>query len=149
MVDLKMQVAEIEDELKVAIDDVFASGTFVRGPFVKKFEEELAEYLDGKHAVGVGNGTDALQIAYMALGVGPGDEVITPAFTFVATAEAAALLGARPVFVDIDPLTFTLDPKQVEAAVTEKTKAIVPVHLYGQSADMDALTVISGKKSGK
>lgn len=143
MVDLQKQVAEIEDELKVAIDDVFVSGAFVRGPFVKKFEEELADYLGGKHAVGVGNGTDALQIAYMALGVGPGDEVITPAFTFVATAEAAALLGARPVFVDIDPLTFTLDPDQVEIAITERTKAIVPVHLYGQSAEMDALSAIS------
>lgn len=143
MVDLQTQVAEIEDELKMAIDAVFASGAFVRGPFVKQFEDELAEYLGGTHAIGVGNGTDALQIAYMVLGVGSGDEVITPAFTFVATAEAAALLGARPVFVDIDLRTFTLDPEQVEAAITEKTKAIVPVHLYGQSADMDALMAIS------
>lgn len=145
MVDLQAQVAEIEDELKAAIDAVFSSGAFVRGPFVKQFEDELAAYLSGKHAIGVGNGTDALQIAYMALGAGPGDEVITPAFTFVATAEAAALLGIRPVFVDIDPQTFTLDPEQVEAAITAKTKAIVPVHLYGQSADMDALIALSGR----
>lgn len=145
MVDLHTQIAEIREELDEAISAVFERGAFVRGPFVAQFEEELSALYGGAHALGVGNGTDALQLAYMATGIGAGDEVIVPAFTIFATAEAAALLGARPVFVDIDPATFNLDPMLVEAAITEKTKAIVPVHLYGQSADMDPLLDIAGK----
>ncbi len=146
MVDLQAQVAAIRDELDGAIAAVLESGAFVRGPFVTRFEEELAAYLGGAFALGVGNGTDALQVAYMAAGVGPGDEVITPAFTFVATAEAAALLGATPVFVDVDPATFNLDPAAVEAAVTEWTRAIVPVHLFGQPADLDPILALGERR---
>ncbi|MEP0548340.1 MAG: DegT/DnrJ/EryC1/StrS family aminotransferase [Rhodothermales bacterium] len=143
MVDLHAQVAAIRDELDAAIGAVLESGAFVRGPFVAAFERELGEALDARFALGVGNGTDALQIAYAALGLGPGDEIITPAFTFIATAEAASLLGATPVFVDIDPATFNLDPALIEAAITERTKAIVPVHLFGQPADMDPILAIA------
>ncbi|MDX1531345.1 MAG: DegT/DnrJ/EryC1/StrS family aminotransferase [Rhodothermales bacterium] len=139
MVDLQAEVAAIRDELDAAIAAVLEAGAFVRGPFVARFEEELAGHLGGRFALGVGNGTDALQLAYMAAGVGPGDEVITSAFTFFATAEAASLLGATPVFVDVDPKTFNLDPQAVAAAVTERTRAVVPVHLFGQSADMGPL----------
>lgn len=143
MVDLHAQVAALRPDLDAAIADVLDSGAFVRGPFVKRFEEALSAFYGGAHTVGVGNGTDALQIAYMAAGIGPGDEVIMPAFTFYATAEAAALLGATPVFVDIDPQTFNLDPALIEAAITPRTKAIVPVHLYGQSADMDPILALA------
>ena len=153
MVDLHAEVAALRPEIDQALAAVLDAGAFVRGPFVRAFEEELGRFLDdggGAHAVGVGNGTDALQIALMAAGVGPGDslprhcgEVITTPFTFVATAEAAALLGARPVFVDIDPKTFNLDASALEAAVTERTKAIVPVHLYGQPADMTAVMEVA------
>ena len=143
MVDLHAQVAALRPDLDAALAEVLDSGAFVRGPFVKRFEEGLSAFYDGAQVVGVANGTDALQIAYMALGVGPGDEVIMPAFTFYATAEAAALLGATPVFVDIDPRTFNLDPALIEAAITPRTKAIVPVHLYGQSADMDPILALA------
>lgn len=143
MVDLHAQVAAIRNELDAAIGAVLESGAFVRGPFVAAFERELAEALDARFALGVGNGTDALQIAYAAVGVGPGDEIVTPAFTFIATAEAASLLGATPVFVDIDPQTFNLDPAKLEAAITERTKAIVPVHLFGQPADMDPILAVA------
>jgi len=143
MVDLQAQVSAIRYELDEAIDAVLASGAFVRGPFVSAFERELAAFLGASHAIGVGNGTDALQIAFMALGIGPGDEVITPSFTFIATAEAAALLGATPVFVDVRPDTFNIDPDHVAAAITERTRAIVPVHLFGQSADLDALQAVA------
>lgn len=145
MVDLHSQIAEIREELDAAMSAVLEQGAFVRGPFVAQFEEELSAFYHGAYALGVGNGTDALQLAYMATGIGAGDEVIVPSFTIFATAEAAALLGARPVFVDIDPATFNLVPTLVEAAITEKTKAIVPVHLYGQPADMDPLLDIAGK----
>ncbi|MEO1077672.1 MAG: DegT/DnrJ/EryC1/StrS family aminotransferase, partial [Bacteroidota bacterium] len=147
MVDLRRQVAEIRDELDAAIAAVLDSGAFVRGPFVRDFQEGLGAFLTDDrgtpHTLGVANGTDALQIAYQALGLGPGDEVIMPAFTFCATAEAAALLGATPVFADIDPATFNLDPAQVEAAITPRTKAIVPVHLFGQCADLAAFERIA------
>jgi dTDP-4-amino-4,6-dideoxygalactose transaminase len=142
MVDLHAEVAALRPEIDRALASVLDAGAFVRGPFVGQFEEELARFLDGDgdaQVIGVGNGTDALQIALMAAGVGPGDEVVTTPFTFIATAEAAALLGARPVFVDIDPRTFNLDVEQLEGTVTERTKAIVPVHLYGQPADMTAV----------
>ena len=148
MVDLRAQIEATRPEIDAAIAAVLDRGAFVRGPFVAAFEAELATYVTGLgaeqevHALGVANGTDALQIALMALGVGVGDEVICPAFTFVATAEAAALLGATPVFADIDPDTFNLDPAGVEAAITERTKAVVPVHLFGQCADMTALRTV-------
>ncbi|MEL7360742.1 MAG: DegT/DnrJ/EryC1/StrS family aminotransferase [Bacteroidota bacterium] len=147
MVDLRRQVAEIREELDAAIAAVLDSGAFVRGPFVRDFQEGLGAFLTDDrgtpHTLGVANGTDALQIAYQALGLGPGDEVIMPAFTFCATAEAAALLGATPVFADIDPATFNLDPAQVEAAITPRTKAIVPVHLFGQCAELAAFERIA------
>ena len=145
MVDLQGQYLRLKEEIDSAIADVLHSTRFIRGPVVQQLEEELAQYLDAPYALGVANGTDALQIAYMALGIGPGDEVITPAFTFIATAEAAALLGATPVFADIDPQTFNIDPARVEELITPRTKAIVPVHLFGHAADMDALVDIGAR----
>lgn len=148
MVDLRGQTAAIRPELDAAIGAVLDRGAFVRGPFVASFEAELAAYVEGLgseapvHALGVGNGTDAIQIALMALGVKAGDEVVCPSFTFVATAEAAAVLGATPVFVDIDPGTFNLDPDLLQAALTTRTKAVVPVHMFGQCVDMTAVRSI-------
>ncbi|CAN5633671.1 DegT/DnrJ/EryC1/StrS family aminotransferase [soil metagenome] len=140
MVDLGAEVAALGSALNEAIQRVIASGAFVRGPEVAAFEQELAAYMDGCHVVSVANGTDALQLAFMALGIGPGDEVIVPAFTFFATAEPLALLGATPVVVDIEPDTFNVSVDAVEAALTESTRAIVPVHLFGQPAQMDAIS---------
>ncbi len=145
MVDLRGQYLAMKGEMDAAIQQVLDSSSFIRGPFVGKFECDLAGYLKGRFALGVANGTDALQIAMMALGVGPGDEVITSAFTFIATAEAAALLGATPVFADIDPRTFNLDPEKIEDLITPRTKAIVPVHLFGQSADLDPMIEIADR----
>jgi len=145
MVDLRGQYLAIKDEMDAALEAVLSSTQFIKGPAVGKFECELAGYLDGSFALGVANGTDALQIALMALGVGPGDEVITTAFTFIATAEAAALLGATPVFADIDPRTFNLDPACIEALLTPRTKAIVPVHLFGQPADLDPILELAAR----
>ena len=147
MVDLRAQTAAIRPELDAAIAAVLDSGAFVRGPFVSAFEAELSAYVTGLggetvHAVGVGNGTDAIQIALMALGVGAGDEVVCPSFTFVATAEAAAVLGATPVFVDIDPETYNLDPDLLHGALTTRTKAVVPVHMFGQCADVTAIRAV-------
>ncbi|PAP77581.1 DegT/DnrJ/EryC1/StrS family aminotransferase [Rubrivirga marina] len=148
MVDLRTQIEATRPEIDAAIAAVLDRGAFVRGPFVAAFEAELATYLAGLgsdadvFALGVGNGTDALQIALMALGVGPGDEVVCPSFTFVATAEAAALLGATPVFVDVDPVTFNLDPAKLKAALSTRTKAVVPVHLFGQCADVPAIRAV-------
>ncbi len=142
MVDLQGQYQSLKREIDSAIADVVTSGQFIRGPVVENFQGELAGYLGGPYALGVANGTDALQIAYMALGIKAGDEVITPAFTFVATAEAAALLGATPVFADIDPETFGLDPARLAALITPKTKAIVPVHLFGHPCDLDPILEI-------
>ena len=139
LLDLKRQYALLEKEINAALVRVAASGNYVLGPEVKAFEDEFALYVGAKHAVGVGNGTDALRMALRALDVVPGDEVITVPFTFVATAEAIAELGAKPVFVDIDPRTFNMDPGLVEKAITPRTKGILPVHLYGQVADTDAL----------
>jgi len=139
MVDLLGQYHRLKAEINKAIAEVLETARFIRGPVVDAFDQALAQYLDVSHVHGVGNGTDALQIAYMALDIGPGDEIITPAFTFIATAEAAAMVGATIVFADIDPLTYNLDPEQVAALITPRTKAIVPVHLYGQSADMDPI----------
>ena len=145
MVDLRGQYLAIKDEIDAAIQSVLDETSFIKGPAVKAFEAQLAAYIGSESSLAVGNGTDALQIAFMALGIGKGDEVITPAFTFIATAEAAALMGAKPVFVDIDPQTFNMDPAKIEALITPNTKAIVPVHLFGQSADMDPILEIAKK----
>jgi dTDP-4-amino-4,6-dideoxygalactose transaminase len=145
MVDLRSQNHAIRKDIDNAIGAVLESTAFIRGPEVGEFECKLAGYLEGSFALGVGNGTDALQIAMMALGIGRGDEIITTSFTFIATAEAAALLGANPVFADIDPQTFNLDPTKIEDLITDHTKAIVPVHLFGQPADMDSLVAIAKK----
>jgi dTDP-4-amino-4,6-dideoxygalactose transaminase len=147
MVDLRGQYLRIRDDVDAAMQAVVDTTAFIRGPAVGAFEQALAEYLGARFVHGVANGTDALQVALMALGVGRGDEVITPSFTFVATAEAAALLGAVPVFADIDPRSFNIDPAAVEALVTPRTRAIVPVHLFGQPAAMDAILDI-GRRHG-
>ena len=147
MVDLVGQHAKIQPELEEAIGRVMATGAFIKGPEVAAFAQELAEFTGSKHVIPCGNGTDALQIALMALGIGPGDEVITTGFTFISTVEVVALMGAKPVLVDVHPDTFTIEPEQVRAAITSRTKAFVPVHLFGQMADMDALMDIS-ERSG-
>ncbi|MEA1874972.1 MAG: DegT/DnrJ/EryC1/StrS family aminotransferase [Bacteroidota bacterium] len=143
MVDLKTQYEKIKSEVDKGIQDVISQAAFINGPQVKTFQSELGEYMGVKHAMTCGNGTDALQIAMMALGLKPGDEVITSDFTFIATVEVIALLGLKPVLVDVDPETFTLDIDRVKAAITPKTKAIVPVHLFGQSAPMEELMAIA------
>ncbi len=143
MVDLVGQYEKIKPEVDAALLDVIAGAAFINGPEVKAFEKELAAYLGVKHVIPCGNGTDALQVAMMALGLKPGDEVITASFTFVATVEVLALLGLVPVFADVFPGTFNMDPADVARKVTPKTKAIVPVHLFGQSADMDAMMAIA------
>ena len=145
MVDLIGQHQKIENELREAMGRVLATGAFVKGPEVQAFAEELGDFTGSKHVIPCGNGTDALQIAMMALGIGPGDEVITTGFTFISTVEVVALLGAKPVLVDIDPDSFNIDAGQVEQVITERTKAIVPVHLFGQMANMTALAAISKK----
>ncbi len=142
MVDLAGQYQRLRTEIDAALADVLSSAHFIRGPEVDDLQQELQAYLGARHVHGVANGTDALQIAYMALRIGPGDEVITPAFTFIATAEAASITGATPVFADIDPETFNLDPNSVENLITPRTKAIVPVHLFGQAAAMDEILAI-------
>ncbi len=143
MLDLKAQHAAIREDVMRAVAAVFDSQHFILGPEVKALEAELAEYLDVKHAIGVSSGTDALLVALMALGVGPGDEVVTTPFSFFATAGCVARVGATPVFVDIDPVTFNVDAARVEAAITPRTKALLPVHLYGQSADMDPILEVA------
>lgn len=143
MVDLATQYQEIKSEINSAIQEVLDSSMYIGGPIVQRFQKSLESYLDVKHVIPCANGTDALQIAMMALGLKPGDEVITPSFTYIATTEVIALLGLTPVFVDVDPQTFCIDPDKIEAAITSKTKAIVPVHLYGQGCDMDAIMKIA------
>jgi dTDP-4-amino-4,6-dideoxygalactose transaminase len=130
-------------EFEAAIREVIACGAFAGGPYVAAFEKDFAEFCQTPHAVGVGNGTDALWLALLACGVGPGDEVITSPATFMATAEAITYCGAKPVFVDIDEQTYTIDPSLIEAAITPRTKAIIPVHLHGQTADMDPILAIA------
>ena len=143
MVDLKGQYAHIAEEVDRAVLEVVRSTQFIKGPYVQRFERELGEYLGVKHVIGCANGTDALQIAMMALGLEPGDEVIVPSFTYVATAEVIALLGLVPVMVDVDLDTFNLRASDVEAAITSRTRAVVPVHLFGQSCDMSELLVLA------
>ncbi|WP_243089950.1 DegT/DnrJ/EryC1/StrS family aminotransferase [Thermus neutrinimicus] len=143
ILDLTPEVEALWDDLMAAITRVLRSGQFILGPEVEAFEREVAEYLGVKHAIGLNSGTDALVIGLRALGVGPGDEVITTPFTFFATAEAISLVGATPVFVDIDPKTFNINPDLIPAAITPRTKAILPVHLYGRPAEMDAILAIA------
>ena len=145
MVDLRRQYLLLKEEIDAAVLDVLDKTQFILGPNVSALEAEAARYHGLPHAVGVANGTDALLLALRALGIGAGDEVITTPFTFIATAEVVGLLGAVPVFVDIDPVTFNLDPALVESAITEKTKAIIPVHLFGQPCDMDPLLAVARK----
>lgn len=145
MVDLKGQYQKIQKEIDEAVIDVIRSSVFIGGPDVSAFREELEKYLDVKHVIPCANGTDALQIAMMALGLQPGDEVITASFTYVATAEVIALLKLKPVLVEVDPRTFNIDPAALERAITPKTKAIVPVHLFGQCADMEPILAIAKK----
>jgi UDP-2-acetamido-2-deoxy-ribo-hexuluronate aminotransferase len=144
-IDLKAQQARIRDRIDAGIARVLAHGQYILGPEVGELEEKLAAHAGVAHCIAVANGTDALQIAQMALGIGRGDEVITPGFTYIATAETVALLGARPVYVDVDPRTFNLDPELLEAAITPRTRAIIPVSLYGQCADFDAINAIAAK----
>lgn len=144
-IDLKTQYQRLKAEIDAGIQRVLQHGQYILGPEVAELEEKLAAFTGAKHCITVANGTDALQIAQMALGVGPGDEVITPGFTYIATAETVALLRAKPVYVDIDPRTYNLDPALLEAAITPRTKAIVPVSLYGQCADFDAINAIAAK----
>src|SRR5208337_1576801 len=141
--DLQAHHQPIREQLDAAIGEVIDKNAFAGGPFVATFEKDFARYCGCKHAIGVGNGTDALWLSLLALGVGPGDEVITVPSTFMATAEAISFCGARPVFVDIEEQTYTLDPERLEAAITPKTKAIIPVHLFGQVADMDPILRIA------
>lgn len=144
-VDLAAQQARIKDKIDTSIQRVLAHGRYILGPEVAELEEKLAEFCGAKHCITVANGTDALQIAQMALGVGYGDEVIVPGFSYIATAETPAVLGAKPIYVDIDPKTYNMDPEKLEAAITPRTKAIIPVSLYGQCADFDAINAIAEK----
>jgi len=144
-VDLAAQQARIKDKIDANIQKVLAHGKYILGPEVAELEEKLAIYCGAKHCITVANGTDALQIAQMAVGVGPGDEVIVPGFSYIATAETPAVLGAKPVYVDIDPKTYNLNPELLEAAITPRTKAIIPVSLYGQCADFETINAIANK----
>lgn len=147
MVDLKQQYLHIKKEVDAAIAEVLKSAAFIGGPGVESFARNLADYHGSRHAITCANGTDALQISLMALGLQPGDEVITPSFTYVATTEVVALLRLKPVFVDVDVRTFCLDPAEVRKAITPRTRAIVPVHLYGQAAPMDEILDIAREHS--
>jgi dTDP-4-amino-4,6-dideoxygalactose transaminase len=137
--DLKAQNRSVWPEVQAALDPVFEQAQFILGPAVERFERHFADYLGARHCVGLNNGTSALHLALLACGVGPGDEVITTPATWISTSWAVSYVGARPVFVDVDPVTFTLDPGQAERALTPRTRAILPVHLYGQAADLDPL----------
>lgn len=144
-IDLAAQQVRIKSKIDAGIANVLSHGQYILGPEVAELEERLAKYVGAKYCISVANGTDALQIAQMALNIGPGDEVITPGFTYIATAETVAVLGAKPVYVDVDPITYNLDPTKLEQAITPKTKAIIPVSLYGQCADYDAINEIAEK----
>ena len=142
-IDLKTQQKRIRDSLDARIAAVLAHGQYILGPEVEQLEEALKTFTGARHCITCGNGTDALQIALMGLGIGPGDEVVTPGFTYIATAEAISLVGARPVYAEIDERSYTVDPASVEALITPRTRAIMPVSLFGQCADMDALAAIA------
>ena len=144
LLDLQAQYLPIRNEIRRAIDDVCDSQALILGPHVEKFEKHLAEYCGTRHAIGVSSGTDALLCALMGIGVGPGDEVICPSFTFFATAGSIARLGATPVFAEIDSRSFNLDPERLAEKITPRTKAVIPVHLFGQMARMDAINKIAG-----
>ena len=144
-IDLRKQYATLSADINSRINTVLNHGQYILGPEVKKLEEELAKYVGVKYCITVANGTDALMVAMMALGIQPGDEVITTPFTFIANAEMIAILGAKPVFVDINPDTFNIDAARIESAITPKTKCIMPVSLYGQCADMDAINAIANR----
>lgn len=145
MVDLRSQYLKIKDEVDTAVQEVIDSCMFINGPAVHQFKDNLGNYLGAKHVIPCANGTDALMVSMMALGLKPGDEVITASFTFIATAEVIAVLGLTPILVDADPETFNIDPQAIEKAITPKTKAIVPVHLFGQCADMERIMDIAKK----
>lgn len=145
MVDTKTQYLKIKDKIDKAVLAVMESSQFIGGPVVNEFAQHLSTYNGSKHVVTCANGTDALQIAMMALGITAGDEVITPSFTYIATVEVAALLGIKPVFIEVDKQTFCMDPQKIEESITPKTKAIVPVHLYGHAADMEIIMQIAQK----
>ena len=144
-IDLKTQYQRLKADIDAGIQRVLNHGQYILGPEVDELEEKLATYTGTKYCISVANGTDALQIAQMALGIGPGDEVIIPGFTFIATAETVALLGAKPVYVDVDPHTYNLDPALLQTVITRRTKAIISVSLYGQCADYDAINAIAQK----
>lgn len=145
MVDLIGQYKKIQSQINNSIQEILENGSYINGPSVKSFQKNLEKYLNVNHVLPCANGTDALQIALMATDLQPGDEVITTPFTFVATAEVIVLLGLKPVFVDVDEKTFNIDPNKIESAITPKTKAIIPVHLFGQAADMHAVMEIAKK----
>ena len=142
-IDLKSQYSFLKEEIDASIQRVLDHGQYILGPEVAELEIQLSKFTGSKYCISVANGTDALQIALMALNIGPGDEVITPGFTYIATAETVAVLGAKPVYVDIDPRTYNLDPRLLERVISPKTKAIIPVSLYGQCADFDAINAIA------
>jgi UDP-2-acetamido-2-deoxy-ribo-hexuluronate aminotransferase len=143
MVDLKSQYLKIKNEIDSAIQNVIDTASFVKSPVITKFEGDLSDYLGASHVIACGNGTDALQISLMALDLSPGDEIITPVFTFISTVEVICLLGLKPVLIDVDPGTFNIDTDALESLVTKKTKAIIPVHLFGQCANMNRITEIA------
>jgi dTDP-4-amino-4,6-dideoxygalactose transaminase len=149
MVDLVSQLEKIKPSVEAVINEVLSTAQFINGPEVKAFQSELQDYLGVKHVIPCANGTDALQISLMALGLKPGDEVITPSFTYIATTEVIALLGLKPVFVEVDRDSFCMDPGSIEKAITEKTKAIVPVHLYGQACNMNEIMSVARKHNLK
>jgi dTDP-4-amino-4,6-dideoxygalactose transaminase len=145
MVDLKVQYASLKEEIQKAMAHVLEETSFIMGAEVKELEKRIAAYAGVRYAVGVGSGTEALHISLLGCGIKPGDEVIVPTFTFIATAEVVSLVGAKPVFCDIDPRTFTMDPRDVERRITPRTRGIIPVHLYGQAANMDEIAALATK----
>jgi dTDP-4-amino-4,6-dideoxygalactose transaminase len=147
LLDLRTQYASIRDEVQAALDRVLETQHFILGPEVEALEQEVARYCQCQFGIGVSSGTDALLVSLMALGIKPNDEVITTPYTFFATAGSVDRLGAKPVFVDIDPLTYNMSPEDIEANITERTRAIIPVHLYGQMVEMDPLMDIAQRHS--